>query len=138
VPQYFLDTSAFAKLCHQEAGSDQMERIVEQRGSTSIVSRLAFIEIDSVFAIKVRTGELSASGQDLCRHRLRADLSQHWIRVSPSIIEERHYRSARQLLIQHGVPLGLRTLDALQPAMASHRKGDRGSDNPTEPGFVIP
>jgi predicted nucleic acid-binding protein len=158
VPQYFLDTSAFAKLYHQEAGSDQMERIVEQRGSTSIVSRLALVEIESVFAIKVRTGDLSADGQDLCRRRLRSDLSQHRIRVSPPI-EERHYWSARQLLIQHGVQMALRTLDALQLAVtldlkqsglvtamvtADHKlcrvAGACGCPamNPAEPGLVIP
>ena len=59
---YFLDTSALAKLYHQEAGSLHVERLIEQPGSTVIISRLSLIEMESVFAIKVRTGELSPAG----------------------------------------------------------------------------
>lgn len=114
---YFLDTSAFAKLYHQEAGSDHVEALIEQTGSIAVVSRLALVEIESVFAIKVRTGEMDASGHDYCRRRLRADISQQRIRVGPPI-EESHFQSARRLLIRHGVQMALRTLDAVQLAIA--------------------
>jgi hypothetical protein len=80
VPGYFLDTSAFAKLYHQEAGSEFVERIVCGPGS-AVISRLSVIEIESVFAIKVRTGQLDLAGQELARRRLRADISQGRIRV---------------------------------------------------------
>jgi hypothetical protein len=63
VPSYFLDTSAFAKLYHQEAGSEFIERIAAVPGA-AIVSRLSLIEIESVFAIKVRTGQLEAVGRN--------------------------------------------------------------------------
>ena len=54
MPAYFLDTSAFAKLYHQEAGSEYVVRLVEQPGSSTVVSRLAVLEIESVFATKFR------------------------------------------------------------------------------------
>ena len=114
---YFLDTSALAKLYHQEAGSQRVERVLEERGSTIIISRLSIVEMESVFAIKVRTGELSPAGQELARRRLRADLAQGRIFAGPPF-EERHYQSARRLLIRFGVAWALRTLDSLQLAAA--------------------
>jgi hypothetical protein len=54
----FLDPSALAKLYHEEPGSEYVERIVSQPGSKGIVSRLSLVEMESVFAIKVRTGAL--------------------------------------------------------------------------------
>lgn len=114
---YFLDTSALAKLYHQEVGSHYVERLVEQPGSIVVVSRLSLLEMESVFAIKVRTGELSPSGQELARRRLRADVAQGRILVGPPI-EERHYQNARRLLTRYGVEMALRTLDSLQLAVA--------------------
>ena len=50
-------------------------------------------EIESVFAIKVRTRQLDLAGQDLARRRFQADISQGRVRVGPPI-EERHYQRA--------------------------------------------
>ena len=116
MPTFFLDTSAFAKLYHQEVGSDFIEQIVSAPG-TALVSRLTLIEMESVFAIKVRTGQLDQVGQDLARRRLRADISRGRIRVGPPI-GERHFQDDRQLLITHGATMSLRTLDAIQLAVA--------------------
>jgi len=116
VPSFFLDTSAFAKLYHQEAGSDFIEQIVSLPGS-ALVSRLTLIEMESIFAIKVRTGQLDLLGQDLARRRLRADISRCRFRIGPPI-GERHFQNARQLLITHGATMSLRTLDAIQLAVA--------------------
>lgn len=82
-----------------------------------MVSRLSLIEIESVRAIKVRTGQLNPHGQELERRRFRADISQGRIRVGPPI-GEHHYQHARPLLIRHGSTMSLRTLDAIQLAVA--------------------
>jgi predicted nucleic acid-binding protein len=116
MPGFFLDTSAFAKLYHQEPGSDIVERIVALPGS-AVISRLSLLEMESVFAIKVRTGQLNPSAQDLAKRRLRADLSRGRIQVGPTI-EERHYQHARHLLIRYGATMSLRTLDSIQLAVA--------------------
>lgn len=58
----FLGTSAFAKLYHQESGSQYVEEIIGHKGSVAVVSRLTLVEIESVIAIKVRTGELDVAG----------------------------------------------------------------------------
>lgn len=114
---YFLDTSALAKLYHQEDGSYFVERLLTARVPSTVISRLSLVEMESVLAIKVRTGELDAGGRELARRRLRADVAQGRIRVGPPI-DERHYRKARDLLARYGVQRGLRTLDAIQLAVA--------------------
>jgi predicted nucleic acid-binding protein len=117
VSGYSLDTSGLAKLYHQEDGSLYVERLVAVRGSNTIISRLSLVEMESVLAIKVRTGELDAGGRELARRRLRADVAQARIRVGPTI-DEGHYRKARNLLARYGVEGGLGTLDAIQLAVA--------------------
>ena len=113
----FLDTSALAKLYHEEPGSEYVERIVSQPGSKGIVSRLSLVEMESVFAMKVRAGTLDENGQSIALRRLRADIARNRLIVGPAI-EPRHYRSAAKLLRLHGVSRGLHTLDALQLSIA--------------------
>lgn len=73
----FLDTSALAKLYHEEPGSEYVERIVNQPESKGIISRLSHVEMESVFAIKVRTGALDENGRTLGLRRLRADVARN-------------------------------------------------------------
>ena len=121
---YFLDTSALAKLYHQETGSDDMDRILEHTGSRSLISRLSIVEFESVLAMKVRSGEIDQPALQVARRRFRADLARQRLIVAPAV-HEGHFQSARKLLVQYGVGEGLRTLDALQLAVALdlHRVG---------------
>jgi hypothetical protein len=73
--------------------------------------------MESVFAIKVRTGVLDENGRSLALRRLRADIARDRLIVG-SPIELKHYRSAAKMLRLHGVSHGLRTLGALQLAIA--------------------
>jgi len=73
---YFLDTSALAKLCHEELGSGYVESILRQPGSKLVISRLSLVEMESVFAIKVRTGTLDENGRSLALRRLRSDIAK--------------------------------------------------------------
>jgi len=54
---------------------------------------------------------------EIARRRFRADLARQRILVAPPV-HEIHFHSARRLLIQYGAAEGLRTLDALQLAIA--------------------
>ncbi len=114
---YFLDTSAVAKLYHQEPGSDYVEQILNQQGSKGIISRLSLVEFESVLAIKTRTGVLGTTGRAIALRRFRADIARNRIIVGPPI-EEKHFQSAARLLRVHAVEHGLRTLDAIQLAGA--------------------
>ena len=117
MPSYFLDTSALAKRYHKENGSQYMDRILEQPGSRSLISNLSIVELESVLAIKTRTGEINQQSLEIARRRFRADLARQRLLVAPSV-HEGHFQSARKLLVRYGVAEGLRTLDALQLAMA--------------------
>ncbi len=117
MPNYFLDTSALAKLYHKEAGSEYVDRILREPGSRSLISRLSIIEMESVLAIKVRTGEIDQRDVEIARRCLRADLSQQRLLVGAPI-RTQHYQTARILLERYGASEGLRTLDALQLAIA--------------------
>ncbi len=117
MPTYFLDTSALAKLYHREPGSEYMDRIVTEPGSRSTISRLSIVEMESVLATKVRTGEIDEQQVEIARRCLRADLSQRRLLVGPAI-QAHHFHSARILLAKYGATEGLRTLDGLQLAMA--------------------
>ena len=79
----FLDTSALAKLYHEEPGSDYVERTLNQPGSKGIMSRLSLVEMESVFAIKARTGALDENGRPLALRRLRADIARERLIVGP-------------------------------------------------------
>ena len=117
MPGYFLDTSALAKLYHSETGSEYLDRLIEQPGSRSVISNLTIVELESVLAIKTRTGELDQRSLEIARRRFRADLASRRILVAPPV-NEGHFQSARKLLVRFGVVEGLRTLDALQLAVA--------------------
>jgi uncharacterized protein len=117
VPGYFLDTSALAKLYHQEPGSDYVERILNEPTSKGIISRLSLVEFESVLAIKVRTGVLDPAGRTIALRRFRADIAGNRIIVGPPI-EEKHFQSAARLLRSYAVNRGLRTLDGIQLAVA--------------------
>jgi predicted nucleic acid-binding protein len=117
LPSYFLDTSALAKRYHQEDGSEYVDGIFGQPGSQGVISHLSIVEFESVLAIKTRTGELDDAARQIARRLLRADIARQRLLVAPPVIE-RHFHSARNLLIRYGVTEGLRTLDALQLAMA--------------------
>jgi len=116
LPGYFFDTSALAKLYHKERGSGYMDRVLEERGSRSLISHLSIVEMESVLAIKRRTGEIDEPAMEIARRRFRADLAQQRLLVAPVL--ERHFHSARKLLVQYAASEGLRTLDALQLAIA--------------------
>lgn len=94
-----------------------MDRIASEAGSQLTISRLSIVEMESVLATKVRTREIDEGGVDLSRRCLRADLIRRRLLVAPPIAT-RHYHAARTLLAKFGASEGLRTLDALQLAIA--------------------
>ena len=76
MPNYFLDTSAVAKRYHKESGSEYIDRILEQSVSRSLISNLSILELESVLAIKRRTGEINQQSLEIARRRFRADLAR--------------------------------------------------------------
>jgi predicted nucleic acid-binding protein len=112
----FLDTSALAKYYRREEGSDFVERLFADAGAQRLISRLAIVEVESAFATKVRTGEIDSEGARIARRRLESDLGRRNILMAA--VGDDHFEIARRLLLRHGVDRSLRTLDALQLAVA--------------------
>jgi predicted nucleic acid-binding protein len=123
VPGYFIDTSGLAKLYHTEVGSQQMEMLAQSPDNRLIVSQLSVIELQSVFAAKVRTRVIDQATLNQLRGLFFADLAAGRFKVV--LMSGRYFRSADRLIRTHAVTRALRTLDALQLAVALelHRRG---------------
>jgi len=119
----FLDTSALAKHYHAEVGSAQVDRLWDDPGRGLFISRLSALEIVSVFAGKVRAGAIAVADFQALRRRFSADLTKTKRLVGTRLLVA-HYQEAERLLREHGLTRRLRTLDALQLAVALdlHRK----------------
>jgi len=113
---YFLDTSALTKYYHREIGTDVVESLFEGSSSILFISRLATLELQSVFARKVRTRELEEGAFHLLRKRLVADIVERKLVVVR--MTDDHYQAAQSLVLKHATVHSLRTLDALQLAVA--------------------
>jgi len=116
MPHYFFDTSALVKHDHTELGSPQVDQILGELGSDYSIAGLALTEVSSVFAKKVRTGEITDADFDRLRLRFYADVRNRTI--TPVRILNAHFEWAADLIARHGKTRQIRTLDALQLAVA--------------------
>ena len=116
MPGYFVDTCALAKLYHPEIGSVWMDSLVQSRGARLIISQLSLIEIQSVFATKVRTGVIDKATLEQLRGLFFADLAKGRFEVVS--LAGRHFRGAEALVRSYAVDQSLRTLDAIQLSVA--------------------
>jgi len=114
--QYFFDTSAIVKYYHREAGSPAVESIFAQADRKVRISSLGFLEIQSAFAMKVRSRELSRDAAGIQRSRLLLDVAAGEIEIYK--MTDLHFGTAQRLIGDHAFVSRLRTLDALQLAMA--------------------
>jgi hypothetical protein len=80
------------------------------------ISRLSFVELQSVFAMKVRSGFINSTEAVQQRARLVVDVSTGGIEVCG--VTPEHFASAGELIGKHGFSARLRTLDAIQLAVA--------------------
>ena len=116
MPRYFFDTSALAKVYRKELGSDLIDRIVTEPGSHRFISRFTILEMESVLALKFRTGEIDEQSLLIARRRLEADLGSR--RLLVAIVSDEQLRGAHRLLLVHGRTEALRAPDALQLSVA--------------------
>jgi predicted nucleic acid-binding protein len=128
---YFLDSSAVVKLYQPEAGSEEVDRIVSEPGSTRLMSRLALVEVQRALCRRLRVQDISESELDDLRRGFYEDLLQRRIRVKQ--LQDRHYRSAVRLIRKYApeftLPLPLlRTLDALHLVSALEVQALEGLD----------
>lgn len=93
-----------------------MELLAQTPGARLIISQLSLIEIQSVFATKVRTGVIDQATLDQLRGLLFAELARG--RFEVVLLARRHLNAAEALVRTHSVAHGLRTLDAIQLSVA--------------------
>jgi predicted nucleic acid-binding protein len=120
---YVFDSSTLGKHYHAEIGTAFVEALLHDPGAQHFMSRLTVVEIHSVFAGKVRTGVIAAADFQLLRVQLQNDIGRRLVRVLR--MTDAHYQEAEGLLGRYGLLRRLRTLDALQLAVALdlHRRG---------------
>lgn len=116
MPVYFFDTSALAKAYRREVGTDKVMSLLAESGSRFLISSLSVVEFQSVFAQKVRGRILTLDEYQLLRRKFGGDIRAK--RLSVKGLFRRHQRAAEKLIATHAPTKRLRTLDALQLAMA--------------------
>jgi predicted nucleic acid-binding protein len=104
------------KLYHAEVGTSTVRAIVAEPGGEYLISRLAAVEQLSAFASKVRTGVFPVADFHRQRGHFLADAKRRMLR--PVRMLNADYQLAGDLIRMHGTTRQLRTLDALQLAVA--------------------
>lgn len=113
---HFFDTSAISKHYHAETGTARVDALLDLPDASQVISRLSVVELHSVFAKKVRIGELDPADFQKLTRRFRGDVAARRLRVLR--LTAAHFQSAERLLRRIGPTYNLRTLDALQLAVA--------------------
>ena len=116
MPAYFFDSSALAKRYHPEEGSAKVAAMFLEPNRRIIISHLTVIEIRSMIAGKVRSGVLTQAEATNVANHFKSDLASGAMDVFAISVFD--YRRAENLLARHGFTHRLRSLDALQLAVA--------------------
>ena len=112
----FFDTSALAKLYHPEVGTPKVVEIAEASGAQLRISRLTVVELRSVFAIKVRTQVVTREDVVLLLRQFQEDVVSRRFQVFA--VNEQEFALAERLIEKYAFDKRLRTLDAVQLAVA--------------------
>ena len=116
LPVHFFDTSAISKHYHAETGTAKVDALLALPNTSQVISRLSVVELHSVFAKKVRISELDPAGFQKVTRRFRGDVAARRLRVIR--LTAAHFQSAERMIRRIGLTKNLRTLDALQLAVA--------------------
>ena len=116
MPRYFFDTSALVKFYHAEVGTPKVSAIFAEPGREIRISSIGLLEIQSAFAMKVATGVIDQQLAGQQRAALMLDIASDAIEVFN--LTNVHIRDAERLIGKHSFTRRLRTLDALQLAVA--------------------
>lgn len=114
--QYFFDSSALVKYYHAEIGTERVASIFGEPDRKIRISRIGLVEMQSALAMKVRSGVLQQAAAALQRQRLLPDVAASVLEVSK--VTEEHFAMAERLIARHSFLSRLRTLDAIQLAVA--------------------
>ncbi len=111
----FVDTSALVKYYYPETDSDRIEDLL-LKSRRVCISSLSVTEMASALMKKVRTGELKKTEELLIWNTFLDDLETG--RIDVLLPDERQYERAADIIREIGGRHGIRTLDAIQIAIA--------------------
>jgi len=89
MPVHFFDTSAISKHYHAETGTAKVNALLDLPDASQVISRLSVVELHSVFAKKVRIGELDQANFQKLTRRFRVDVA---VLVRPASLPGQHSR----------------------------------------------
>lgn len=73
--RYFFDTSALVKFYHAEVGTAKVSAIFSEQGREVRISSIGLLEVQSAFAMKVRSGAIASLLAGQQRAALMLDLA---------------------------------------------------------------
>src|ERR1700690_1472730 len=91
---------AAVKYYHVENGTTEVEELFAEPSRSIILSSLGLLELQSAFALKVRTGFLSRQSAGLQRTRLLLDVAAGDIEIFG--VSNQHFVAAGLLVGRHG------------------------------------
>lgn len=112
----FFDTSALIKYYHEEPGEEIVADIIDDPENQISISRLSVAEWHSAIARYIRTGIFTTEEFQTLRAGFLSDIRTRKVHILP--LERVHQNRAVGLLVKHSPTKSLRTLDALQLAVA--------------------
>ena len=104
---YYFDTSALGKHYHLAIGTAVVDQLLAEADARPIISRLSVVEMQSVFAGKVRTGAIDVADFELLRRRLLADIRAQQLLVAR--VSANHFQRAAALIGAYGLERSIRT-----------------------------
>ena len=111
---YYLDTSVLAPYYCPEPLSDKVEKIVIS-ADRPCISSLSEVELASAISRKIKEKNLSPEDGNKIFNQFQTHLKESLFRLIS--VEDRHYQTAKNWILQFAVPL--KTLDALHLAVAA-------------------
>ena len=113
---YYHDTSALVKHYHEEIGTMVVDQIIAAPNSSHFLSRLAGVELRSASAKNVRMDLITVVDFHNLYRKFQTDIRNGQFRILHLL--PRHLQKAENLILQHATTNSLRTLDAIQLAVA--------------------
>jgi len=113
---YYHDTSAVVKRYRTEVGTAVINRLMGEPDAIHFISGLGPVEFKSALAKHVRMGDITKVEAQQLDQRFRFDVANGQLRVLRLLV--RHLKTAGRLIDQYAPTHSLRTLDAIQLAVA--------------------
>ena len=108
---YYFDTSALAKLYHEELNTFTVEEIFSNEENQIIISEIAYIELYSALYRLRRMNQISEDALNTAIAGFEDDCAY---RFTIQAVASQNIKQAKEIIKRYGHNKSIRTLDALQ------------------------